>query len=122
MLALERSIHSEGNKYANEWFNVKNIAHLKALLIKGCKDFPKANTDLSQRIRLPPEYIPMPLKDLKAIRKIMQEQEQQKNAQQSELLKRKNTVTVSNNKGPAYNTRFFNLKRALGSKERPIEL
>ena len=124
VLALERSIHAEGNRYANEWFHVKNIKHLHTLLVKGCKDFPKARivTDLSKRISLPSAYIPMALKDLKVIRKITADQEREKRAQQEELAKRKATVTVSNSRGPSYNTRFFNLKRNGGSKEQPIEL
>ena len=125
VLALERSIHTEGNKYANEWFHVSNIKHLHALLVKGCRNFPKAKviTDLSKRISLSPEYIPMALKDLKVIRKLVSDQDREKKAHHEEVAKRKATKTASNSIGPAYNTRFFNLKRGIkGSKECPIEL
>ena len=47
--ALEASIHSIGEKYANEWFKVKNIKHCQELLVKGSAPFPKAKVviDLS---------------------------------------------------------------------------
>ena len=116
VLALERNIHSKGERYANEWFKVKNMKHAHQLLHQGIVGFPKAIvvTDLSKRITLPSAYIPMALKDKKVIDRIANEYAKEKKAQDDEMAKRKAQPKVINrapHQGPAFNTRFFNLKR-----------
>ena len=116
VFALERNIHSMcDDVYANEWFNVKNIKHAHSLLHKGIAGFPKAEViiDLSKRIRLPTSYIPMALKDLKVIRKIEKEYADEANAREKEKAQRRIVQPVQKNSlGPAFNTRYFNLKRS----------
>lgn len=125
--SLENDIHNYAQPYhwTNEWFNVPNIQRLFSVLREGSKQYPKAIvvTDLSKRIRLSSEYIPTPLKDRKAIEKITKEYEQEKKAREDEKKKRAIAQRPNNNRGPAYNTRFFNLKRGVeGTKSNPIHL
>lgn len=130
VLSLERAIHetASSSQYANEWFRVRSFAHLHQILLAGSKAFPKARvvTDLAKKIVLSSEYIPMPLKDLKVIRKIEAEYEKEKRQREEEKRKREIEMKkpkITNNLPPAYNTRFFKLKRSAGSsKETAIEL
>ena len=69
------------------------------------------------------------MKDKNAINKIVKEYDTERKAREDELAKRKVVMPPEKNtKGPAYNTRFFNLKRTTagsgikGSKLNPIEL
>ena len=100
--------------YANEWFTVKNIKRVHSILHRGVAGFPKAKVviDLSKRIRLPTAYIPMALKDLKVIRKIENEYANEANAREKEKAQRRIVQFKKNKLGPAFNTRFFNLKRS----------
>ena len=97
--------------------------HLHSL-VAGAQPFPAAKivTDLSKRISLPSEYIPMPLRDKKVINKIVTEYAASKKAKADEVTKRKALPAAPpNTKGPAFNTRFHALKRgAFGSKSNPI--
>ena len=90
----------------------------------GSRPFPAAKvvTDLSKRISLPSEYIPMRLRDKKVINKIVNEYAASKKAKADEVARRKALpVAPPNTKGPAFNTRFHSLKRgAFGSKSNPI--
>ena len=127
VLALERNIHSMSDDvYANEWFNVKNIKHAHSLLHRGVAGYTKAKvvTDLSKRISLPKEYIPMCLKDLKVIRKLAKENKDEADAREKEKAQRKTVKPVQkNSSGPAFNTRFYRLKRGqIGTKSNPIAL
>ena len=111
---LERSIHSCGKKYANEWFIVANKDELTKLLHTGSKGFQdaKVHADMSKRISLPEIYVPMALKDKKVISKIVKEQEE--TAREQTKLKQRRKKALSkfkpNDLGPAFNTRFGAIK------------
>ena len=111
--SLERSIHSEGIKYANEWFKVKNKNDLIKILMKGSRSFKDAiiHTDMTARVHLPSTYAPIALKDKKVIDKIAQEYENEAKAREAELHARSNVTFVSNSLGPAQNTRYGSIKR-----------
>ena len=110
---LERSIHSLGKKYANEWFYFKNKDELAKLLINGNKKFPEAkiHTDMSIPLSLPDSYRPMKLKDKNAINKVVNEYEAEVQAKIKELDAIKNAQNETNNLGTAFNTIFHSIKR-----------
>ena len=113
VISLERAIHSEGVKYANEWFKVKSKNDLIKILTKGCKTFKDAiiHTDMTARVHLPAKYAPMALKDKKVIDKIAQGYENEAKAREMELNARSKVKFIPNELGPAQNTRYGSIKR-----------
>ena len=117
---MEKAIHNfptiKKLQYKNEWFKVPSIDYALDQIEIVLKDFPEAQlfSDLSKRITLSSKYIPMRLKDLKIIEKIEKEQKEDqkrqmklKEAKEKEI---KKGVVNKSDKGPSYNTRFYNIK------------
>ena len=102
--------------YANEWYKVPNLKYLWKEVRVVLKKFPNAILidDLSKRISLSNKYIPQRLKDKKVIDKIAkeyaEEKTQSKKLQEAKEKETKKGVISKSDKGPAYNTRFHNIK------------